>query len=492
MWCAKRVIWGERELSKAFIRLMLVMGLFLLWIPALALESSAASHESRKSLGHLVHQNYPHLESLYHHFHSHPELSFQEMKTAATLTEELKAIGFEVTTDIGGYGIVGIMKNGKGPTVMIRTDMDALPITEKTGLPYASRIRTKDQQGRDVGVMHACGHDIHMTVFIGTARVLAKLKDLWSGTLMMVGQPAEEKGAGAKAMLADGLFERFVAPDYCLALHVAPDLPAGTVAYCEGYAMANVDSVDITVRGKGGHGAAPHETRDPVVAAAQIILALQSIVSREINPIDPAVITVGSVQSGTRHNIIPNEAHLQLTVRSFSDKARQQVLSAIGRVSEGISEALGMSRPTLKIKKDPTPALYNDPRLARRLGKAFERVIGEDRVFARDPEMIGEDFARYGRTNAKIPIFMFRIGTVSMKDWQGRSTHGKELPSLHSADFAPAAGPTIETGVTAMASAALELLDAGKNIEAYSIFSIAEMRVSRYDLLNFSVPFPGP
>lgn len=441
----------------------------LLWLvlwPSLAPSFGQPSANDRTdlpiSLIDAIHQRYPYLETLYRHFHSHPELSFREMKTSARLAEELKAVGFEVTTNVGGYGIVAIFKNGKGPTVMIRTDMDALPITEETGLPYASRIRTKDQKGREVGVMHACGHDIHMTVFVGTARVLVQLKDLWSGTLMMVGQPAEEKGAGARAMLADGLFERFGIPDYCLALHVAADLPAGTVAYCEGYAMANVDSVDIKVHGRGGHGAAPHETKDPVVAAAQIILALQSIVSREINPTEPAVITVGSVQSGTKHNIISDEAHLQLTVRSFSDETRAQLLSAIERIANGISAAFDMPSPTFTIREDPTPALYNDPGLARRLGKTFGRVMGQDRVLLRDPEMIGEDFARYGRTRAKVPIFMFRIGTVGMNDWQEGSLRGKGFPPLHSASFAPEALPTIETGVVAMASAVLELLGANK------------------------------
>jgi amidohydrolase len=440
---------------------LLLLVLWLWWVPSGAQPSRIFTQEDQNNLNQIIRQRYPFLENLYIHFHSHPELSFNEAKTSARLAEELKDIGFDVSTKIGGYGVVGILKNGKGPTVMIRTDMDALPITEKTALPYASSVRVKDKQGRDVGVMHACGHDVHMTVFVGTAFVLKQLKERWAGTLMMVGQPAEEKGAGARAMLADGLFRRFSVPDYCLALHVAADLPAGKVGYCEGYAMANVDSVDITVHGAGGHGASPHQTRDPVVAAAQIILALQSIVSREISPIDPAVITVGSIQSGTKHNIIPNEAHLQLTVRSFSNKTRVLLLNAIKRISKGISEAFGMAAPTIKIKEDPTPALYNDPALTERLVKTFNGVMGQENVVSRDPEMIGEDFARYGRTRAEIPIFMFRIGAAGQQQWQERKMAGKQLPPLHSSMFAPAAESTIKTGVKAMTAAALELFEAG-------------------------------
>ena len=395
---------------------------------------------------------YPSLEALYRHFHAHPELSFQERKTSDRLSTELKNIGFDVTTRIGGYGVVGVLKNGKGPVVMIRTDMDALPVTEETGLPYASKIRTQDSQGRDVGVMHACGHDLHMAVFVGTARVLMQLRDRWSGTLMMVAQPAEEKGAGAKALLDDGLFTRFPVPDYCLALHVAADLHAGKVGYCEKYAMANVDSVDITLNGVGGHGAAPHKTKDPVIMAAELIMALQTIVSREINPINPAVVTVGSIHAGTRHNIIPDTAHLQLTVRSFSDETRSRILEAIKRMTEGVAYGAGAPAPLVKIKGDPTPALYNDPALTQRLVKVFEQVLGPGNVVLRDPEMIGEDFARYGRTKEKVPIFMFRLGTTG-------SGTGEEGPSLHSSRYAPEVQTSLKTGVLMMVTAALELFE---------------------------------
>ena len=303
-----------------------------------------------------------------------------------------------------------------------------------------------------MGVMHACGHDVHMTVFVGTAYVLTQMRERWSGTLMMVGQPAEEKGAGARAMLAEGLFTRFPVPDYCLALHVAADLPAGKVGYLSGYAMANVDSVDITVHGVGGHGASPQKTKDPVVMAAQIILALQTIVSREINPIDPAVVTVGSIHGGTQHNIIPDDVHLQLTVRSFSEKTRNRILTSIKRIAMGIAAAAGAPAPTVKIKEDPTPSLYNDPVLTERLVKTFKSVFGKENVVSRKPEMIGEDFARYGRTKEQIPICMFRLGAMGQNQ-------GEEPPSLHSSRFAPAAEVAIKTGVIAMTTAALELFE---------------------------------
>ena len=431
---------------------LLLPALSFLNPPAYASASGRPAEEFQGAIQRQTDQDYAFLESLYRYFHAHPELSFQERETSERLSTELKNIGFDVTTQIGGYGVVGVLKNGKGPVVMIRTDMDALPIIEETGLPYASKIRTQDSQGRDVGVMHACGHDLHMAVFVGTARVLMQLRDRWSGTLMMVAQPAEEKGAGAKALLDDGLFTRFPVPDYVLALHVAADLPAGKVGYREGYAMANVDSVDITINGVGGHGAAPHKTRDPVVMGAELIMALQTIVSREINPIEPAVVTVGSIHSGTKHNIIPDTAHLQLTVRSFSDETRSRILKAIKRMAEGIAHGAGAPAPLVKIKADPTPALYNDPALTNRLVKTFKQVLGPGNVVPRDPEMIGEDFARYGRTKENVPIFMFRLGTVG-KDAQ------EDGPSLHSSRYAPMVETSLKTGVIVMVTATLELFE---------------------------------
>jgi amidohydrolase len=433
--------------------LQLLLALWFLNVPAHALASDLILAEARLAVQQQTDRDYQFLETLYRYLHAHPELSFQERDTSARLATELKNIGFDVTANIGGHGVVGMLKNGKGPVLMIRTDMDALPITEETGLPYASRVRARDSQDRHVGVMHACGHDMHMTVFVGTARALMQLRGRWSGTLMMVAQPAEEKGAGAKAMLEDGLFTRFPVPDYGLALHVAPDLPAGKVGYCEEYAMANVDSVDITLNGVGGHGAAPDKTKDPVVMAAELIMDLQTIVSREINPIEPAVVTVGSVHAGTKHNIIPDTARLQLTVRSFSEETRSRILTAIKRKAEGVAHCAGAPAPSVNIKADPTPALHNDPRLTKRLATTFEQALGPENVIPRDPEMIGEDFARYGRTKENLPIFMFRLGTAD------GNSGGKEPQSLHSSRYAPVVEASLRTGVFVMAMAALELLE---------------------------------
>jgi hippurate hydrolase len=402
------------------------------------------------------------LVQLYAHLHRHPELSFHEKETAAKLISELKPLGFEVTANVGGHGFVAVMKNGSGPTVLVRTDLDALPVVENTARPYASDVRTTDENGNDVGVMHACGHDIHMTSFIGTARVLVKLKDQWSGTLVMIGQPAEERGAGAKAMLDDGLFRRFPRPDYALGLHVDAALETGRVGYHTGYALANVDSVDITIRGVGGHGAYPHNTKDPIVIAAQVILALQTIVSREVRPIDSAVVTVGSIHGGAKHNVISDEVKLQLTVRSYTDAVRQQILDAIQRITVGIARAAGVPadrEPTVKvIEEEFTPALYNNPELGTRLLPVWRRMFGEDRVVERDAEMGGEDFSRYGREEPRISIFMFRLGTIDAARMAAADQGGAPLPSLHSALFWPVPDTTVETGVKAMTAAVLELM----------------------------------
>src|SRR5262249_15510720 len=307
---------------------------------------------------------------------------------SARLAEELKKLGFEVTTGVGGHGIVGVLENGKGPTVLVRTDMDALPVTEQTGLSYASKVRVRDKAGNDVGVMHACGHDMHMTCWVGTARVLAGMKDHWQGTMVFIGQPAEEIGAGARAMLEDGLFKKFPRPDYCLALHCDARHAHGHIAYTDGLALANVDTVDILVRGKGGHGAAPHTTIDPIVLAARIVLDLQTIVSRETNPTDPAVVTVGSIHGGTKHNIIPSEVKLQITVRSTTDKVRQHLLDGIRRVAE--AAAKGANAPPPEVTAHPeefTPALRNDPKLTRQTVALFKEVLGEDKVLERPPVM---------------------------------------------------------------------------------------------------------
>ncbi len=406
--------------------------------------------------------DYSYLHDLYQHLHSNPELSSHEEKTAARIADELRKSGFKVTPNIGGHGLVGVLKNGEGPTVLVRTDLDALPIEERTGLAYASKVRTKDEQGNEVGVMHACGHDVHMTVFVGTARLLSQLKTQWRGTLVMIGQPAEEIGSGAKAMLNDGLYTKFPRPDYCLALHSNASMPAGKVGLHEGYALANVDFVDLKIRGEGGHGAYPHTTKDPVVIAAQIILALQTIVSREISPLEPAVVTVGSIHGGTKHNIIPDEVDLQLTLRSYSDHVRNQTIEAIRRISKGIALAAGVSEnklPVLTVRDGFTPATYNDPELTRRTAKAIRAVLGEENVLEAEPVMGGEDFGLYGRVEPKIPICMFWLGTVDPQKVEESRQKGIPLPSLHSSLFAPLTEPTIKTGVKAMSAAVLNLLN---------------------------------
>jgi hippurate hydrolase len=406
-------------------------------------------------------QEYANLDQLYKHLHANPELSFHEGKTAERIAAELEKAGFTVTRNVGGYGVVGVLKNGSGPTVLVRTDLDALPVTENTGLEYASRVRVKDDQGNEVGVMHACGHDVHMSAFIGAARVLSQMKDKWSGTLVFIGQPAEERGGGATAMLADGLFTKFPKPDYCLAWHIAADLPAGSAGYCEGYALANVSSVDLTVRGVGGHGAYPHTTKDPIVIASQIVLALQTIVSREIKPIDAAVVTVGSIHGGTKHNIIPDEVHLQITVRSYLDSVHEQTIRAIERISKGIALAAGVPDdrlPIMKVTADYTPSTYNDPALVKRVAKSMQTILGAEKVGQREPVMGAEDFGRYGRTEDKIPIAMFWLGTIAEERVQQSVRDGVPLPSLHSSLFSPLPEPAIKTGVTAMTAAVLDLL----------------------------------
>lgn len=398
------------------------------------------------------------LEALYKHLHSHPELSSAEVQTAGRMARELKDLGYEVTTGVGGHGVVGILKNGPGPTVMIRTDLDALPVTENTGLPHASKARGRDRHGNEVGVMHACGHDIHMTSWVGTARVLANMKDAWSGTVMFLGQPAEETGSGARMMLEDGLFKRFPKPDFALALHCSPLTPTGSIAYREGQALANVDSVDITIKGKGGHGSAPHMTVDPIVVAARVILDLQTIVSREMNPLEPAVVTVGSIHGGSKHNIIPSEVKLQITVRTMKDDVRKHVLEAIERITKAAAAAARAPEPIVHIDAGEfTPATVNDPPLTRKTAAAFLKALGEDKVLPTPPVMGGEDFSYYGR--AGVPIFIYWLGTIPQaRIDEANKPGGKPLPSLHSEFYAPDPGPSIRTGVFSMSHAVLNLL----------------------------------
>ena len=401
------------------------------------------------------------LLKLYQHLHANPEISFQEKETAKVLAAELEKIGFEVSTSIGGHGGGGVLKNGAGPTVLVRTDLDALPVKEATGLAFASKRTTTDDLGKTVPTMHACGHDVHMACWTGTARVLAHFKNDWSGTLVFIGQPAEERGAGAKAMLADGLFKNFPVPDYCLALHVTSDQPVGTLGFTSGFAMANVDSVDITVRGVGGHGSQPQSAKDPIVLAAQIVLALQTIVSREIHPLEPAVVTVGSIHGGTKHNIIPNEVKLQLTIRSYTDAVRDQILAAIKRISLGTAQAAGVAKdrlPIVTVKDEFTPSAYNDPALAKRITDTMADWLGKGTLIKRRPTMGGEDFGMYGRTGHKVPIFMFALGTVSSDLLKRFRAAGKPLPMVHSSTYAPDIEPSLRTGVTATTAAALDLL----------------------------------
>ena len=408
-----------------------------------------------------VAQEYPSLLELYKHLHSHPELSFQEVQSAARVADELRKAGCEVTAGVGKNGVVGVMRNGAGPTLLLRADMDALPVKEQTGLPYASTVIAKDSQGKDVPVMHACGHDIHMTWLVGAARVLGQIKDQWRGTLVFIGQPAEEAVGGALGMLNDGLFKRFPRPDFCFALHDDAELAAGTVGYTPGYSGANVDSVDITVYGVGGHGAYPHKTKDPVVLAAQIILDLQTIASREVKPGEPVVVTVGSIHGGTRRNIIPDEVRLQLTVRSYKEEVRQQTLAAIKRIARGQALAAGLPEdrlPEVKVTDEITPSLYNDPKLTERLVSAFQAWFGAANLIQKPPSMGGEDFSEFGRTEPKVPICMMNVGGVNPEALKESQRTGKALPSLHSSLWAPVPDPTIKTGVTVMTAAVLELL----------------------------------
>jgi hippurate hydrolase len=412
----------------------------------------------------------PSLLGMYKDLHTHPELSGQEERTAALVAKELRAAGCEVTEHLGkyensklkAYGVVGVMKNGQGPTVLVRTDMDALPVEEETGLPYASKVIAKNDEGKDVHVMHACGHDIHVAAFIGTARALAKLKDQWHGTIVFVAQPAEEIGAGARALLKDGLYDRFGKPDFALGFHDKADVQAGHIAVTEGYTSANVDSVDVTVRGVGGHGAYPHKTKDPIVLAAQIINAWQTIASRENNPLDPIVVTVGSIHGGTKHNIIPDEVKMQVTVRTYKSKVRERVLADIDRIAKGCAAAAGIPpdlAPIVSVSKDfVTAGMYNNPELTKRLVAVWKKSLGEENVEIVDAVMGGEDFSEYSLPDHSIPAVNFHFGAVDPAKIAESKETGKELPTLHSSKFAPVPEPTIRTGIIGMTTAVLELM----------------------------------
>ncbi len=427
---------------------------------ALALAASFASTQTsspaNSSLTSEVNAVYPKVEPLYEDLHKNPELSLHEVNTAAKLAARLRDLGYDVTEKVGGTGVVALLRNGAGPTVMLRTELDALPVEEKTGVPYASTTHTKDDAGHDVPVMHACGHDIHMAAWVGTATIMAQNKKDWHGTLMLIAQPAEERGMGAKAMIADGLFRRFPKPDVGVALHAGNILPAGKVGFIPGYAMSNSDAVNITIYGKGGHGAHPDTTIDPIVIAARVILALQTIVSREIKPGDAAVITVGYIQGGTKNNIIPDEVHLGLSVRSFTDDVRQHLLSSIRRIAKAEAEAGGATKAPLVEQVESLDSLYNDPQLNERLRDVLIQTFGKQNVEQLPPNMASEDFSAF--VNAGVPSFYFTLGGADPAKFADAKAGGAALPSNHSPYFSPDVEPSLKTAIKAEVAVLQNLL----------------------------------
>ncbi|WP_420910619.1 amidohydrolase [Qipengyuania spongiae] len=408
-------------------------------------------------------EDMPGLMELYRDLHAHPELSFEETETAAKLSKRMRGLGFEVTENVGRTGVVSVMRNGDGPVVLLRADMDGLPVVEQTGLPFASKVTATPASGVTTGVMHACGHDTHMAGFIGAAQLLAERKDEWQGTLVMVLQPAEELGLGALAMLEDGLYTRFPKPDYAVAFHdAAAPAPAGTIGFTPGYALANVDSVDITVKGIGGHGAYPQTTVDPVVLASSIVMKLQTVVSRNSNPLDPAVITVGSFHAGAKHNIISDEAKLQLTVRSYSDESRKQLLDGIRRVARGEAITAGLSEemlPVVTVEDPYTPSTFNDPDFTQNVMTGFRDRFGEARVMEWPAVMGGEDFSQFRRAAPDdVKSLIFWISGTPAEMLTALEQEGTPLPSLHSPFWAPDAEAVVRTGAEALASAALDLM----------------------------------
>ena len=394
-------------------------------------------------------------------FHTHPELNLQEVRSAGILAAEARKAGFEVTEKVGGTGVVAVLKNGPGPVVLIRADMDALPVPEQTGLPFASKVRVTTADGVETGVMHACGHDTHMSAWIGTLRNLAAMKSQWSGTVVMIGQPAEETSQGAIAMLKDGLFTRFPKPQFALAFHDSASQPAGQIGVTPGYALANVDSVDLVVKGIGGHGAYPQTTKDPIVLAARIVSTLQTLVSRETDPQQPAVVTVGSIQGGSKHNIIGSEVTMLLTVRSFTPEVRRQLLDGIARIAKGEAIAAGIPEdrmPVMTVKEEFTPSTFNTQPLSGRMQALWTARFGKDRVAETKPVMGGEDFSRYWLADESIQSLIFWVGGVPQAKWDAAKAAKTQLPSLHSAYWAPDAEAVIATATEAMTSAALDIL----------------------------------
>ncbi len=439
--------------------------IFLVCIFAYHFETSV---RCQQSLDNLIEQEIPSLVETYKMLHASPELSTLEEKTSAFLAKELKSLGYNVTDHIGkyskpgltGYGVAAVLKNGEGPTILIRTDMDALPVVEKTGLPYASTVVSRNDDGSEVGVMHACGHDIHMTCFLGTAKMLVELKDQWHGTIILLGQPAEEIVSGARAMLNDGFYTRFPKPDFALALHDFPD-EAGKVGVHPGYALASAATVNVTIRGIGGHGSRPESVKDPIVVAAQVVLALQTIVSREISPFEPAVVTVGSIHGGTRANIIPDEVKLQITIRTYKEEVQKAILESISRITKNTALAAGIPHdlaPIISLDSIYTSSTYNDPALTERITSILRKSLGSENVLDKPPVMGSEDFGQFGLDGHQIPTCMFFVGAIDPVEVARSKQNGKELPSLHSPFFAPLPEPTIRTGIKAMTSVVLELM----------------------------------
>ncbi len=429
---------------------------------AALLSAPAQAEEVRKA----IEIDMPSLMELYRDLHANPELSFQEFRTSAKLAAEAKRLGFTVTEKVGQTGVVAVLKNGPGPVVMLRADMDGLPVIEQTGLSYASKVKGVSKSGVETGVMHACGHDTHMTAWVATARQMVANKDKWSGTLVMILQPAEEIGSGARAMLADGLYTRFPKPKYVLGFHDAAQFPAGAIGYSSGFALANVDTVDIKVRGVGGHGAYPQTTKDPIVIASRIVGTLQTLVSREVDPQDAAVVTVGSIQGGAKHNIISDEVKMLLTVRSYSDETRKLLLDGIRRIAKAEAMAAGVpddKMPEVTIAENEfTPATYNTPELTARMAALFKKRFGERSVISTPPVMGGEDFSEFYRADkANVESLIFWVGGVPQAEYDEAKKTGKGLPSLHSPFWAPDAEKVIATATEAMTAGAMELMTPG-------------------------------
>ena len=437
-------------MTMAFHRIIAAATILGMAVPAVAAEDVKAA----------IDKDYPSLESLYRELHSHPELSGHEVETAKRLAKEARAAGFEVTEHVGGNGLVAVLKNGPGPTLLLRTELDALPVQEKTGLPFASTVTTKNAAGDTIPVMHACGHDMHMSAWYGTAKVMAENRKSWSGTLMLIGQPAEEPLKGAAAMLKDGLFTRFPKPDYALSLHDDASMASGIIMVHPGAFRASADVVNITIFGQGGHGAVPHEARDPIVLSARVIMALQTLVSRENNPVDPVVITVGSIHGGTQANIIPDQVKLALTVRTFNPEVRKRVLASIAREVKGEALAANMPKEPLVDIQPGTDSVYNDPALMARVVPVLQDALGKDKVVEMPPKMTSEDFSQYGLAGAH--ALLLHVGAVAPERLAAAKKAGEHLPGTHSPQWAPDFKPTVHSMITAETAVLLDLFKGEK------------------------------